>query len=207
MTGEELRAARTEMRLTGETLAQALSEGAAEKLYARTVRRWESGERAIPPTVTALVTRLLEEWRLAWRQTEIGMTKLRQGAREDWPPKVVALAHYPDAESLAAFKPEDPSLTPSLQRALNRAMAARLADEGIGHEIIKMDLVAYKQWLGSRKNTAPNRAEFAAHQRAHGLRLGLNLGYDYRDSTMAIGWALFELGGNDKLVGKGVVKV
>jgi len=56
LTPSDFRAARVTLGLSARAMAEALGG-----VNPRTIRRWESGDRAIPPPVTVLVPRLLAE--------------------------------------------------------------------------------------------------------------------------------------------------
>jgi hypothetical protein len=67
----------------------------------------------------------------------------------------VLLTHDPDAETLDTFRPGDVDLETS--RAVNRAVAAALAADGVQVFVQRADRAALRRWMADRADTPENR--------------------------------------------------
>ncbi|MFT8246764.1 hypothetical protein [Roseomonas sp. BN140053] len=67
----------------------------------------------------------------------------------------VLLTHYPDAEALDTVRPGEIDL--GTARAVNRAVAAEMIDQGVEVFVQRADRAAFRRWMQERENTPENR--------------------------------------------------
>ncbi|TPG53817.1 hypothetical protein EAH89_15350 [Roseomonas nepalensis] len=79
----------------------------------------------------------------------------------------VIITHYPDAETLDTFRPGEADL--AAVAAVNRAVAAAMAEEGVEVLVQVADRASFRRWMDGRPDTPANRL---AWRRRDGLLRG-----------------------------------
>jgi hypothetical protein len=68
---------------------------------------------------------------------------------------VVLITHYPDADTLDTLRPGETDLQTTI--AVNRAVAAEMAQAGVEVLVQRADRAAFRRWMSDREDTPENR--------------------------------------------------